>query len=113
MDTFSCGCVLAELCSGDPLFLPSESVVERVKALERVIEPFPLRLAQRAGARFPSLFDIRGASVRVIAPRRCARDMQRMQRIEQRVHLKVIGVTNHAFAHPNIAAYATGTVGKP
>ncbi len=81
VDVFSCGCLLAELCTGEPLFGPSCSVAERMKALERVVEPFPPDMAENTRWRFPSLFQVNSASVRILAPRGDVATMQRLRRI--------------------------------
>ncbi len=80
VDVFSCGCVLVELCTGGPLFGPSSSVAERMKALERVIEPFSVDMAHDARTRFPSLFEVDGTSVRVVAPREHGTTRERVRR---------------------------------
>ncbi|RDX53638.1 hypothetical protein OH76DRAFT_1415787 [Lentinus brumalis] len=78
-----------EVTLGEPLFSPSCSVVERMKTLERVIEPVSVDMAHHAWTRFPSLFQVCGTSVRVVAPRGDLATMQRLRRLGRLPNLAV------------------------
>lgn len=80
---FSCGCVLAELCTGVALFMPSESVLERVKTLEKVVESFPADVASRAQRRFPMLFKVDGMVAHVLGGRGNVDQMRRLRRVDR------------------------------
>lgn len=56
VDSFSVGCVLAELVSGRSLFAPSFDTVERIAAIEVVIGLFPQGIVETVRARNQSLF---------------------------------------------------------
>ncbi len=48
VDAFAMGCVMAELYLGRPLFHYTETDIERLALVERVLGPFPEAVAERA-----------------------------------------------------------------
>ncbi|KAI0712983.1 kinase-like domain-containing protein [Cerioporus squamosus] len=80
VDMFAIGCILAELCVGQPLFPAAESIAERLKMLERVIEPIPSSMARQVQRRFPRLLTVVDGAVRVIALRRHVRESFKIHR---------------------------------
>ena len=59
-DEFAVGCIIAELITGCPLFLPSSKLdyhVEKAMMFKRVLGPFPLDLARAIADKWPGTFD--------------------------------------------------------
>ncbi len=78
VDIFSLGCVLAELCIGRRLFKRTDHVQERMLALEAVVEPIPVLLAQHGMKFFPGLFVVERNAVHLSLPGRKVEDVRDM-----------------------------------
>ncbi len=89
IDVFAAGCLLAELQTGRPLFIPSSSVVERLLGLERVLERVPTSLAGRARRRLPHLFNIREGTSSIVVARKNVCEMVRQHRAMRQPPLAV------------------------
>ncbi|KAI0715426.1 kinase-like domain-containing protein [Earliella scabrosa] len=96
VDSFSVGCVLAELWRGDPLFPATETAAERMLAVDIIIGPIPMSLVSRMDAQSRGLFEIDGERVRVKTPRRDVRRAVRRKKIQLCRHLSSLSMDEEA-----------------
>ena len=89
VDAFGLGCVLLELWTGTPAFPITDTVAERMTAVDRTAGPISARLARLAGDCFSSIFVVEGSDVRVVLTRKNVAGLSRYSRLRSLKHVSV------------------------
>ncbi|KAI0745893.1 kinase-like domain-containing protein [Earliella scabrosa] len=87
IDAFGLGCVMAEIWIGTAIFPLTDSVVERIAAVERVVGRVSPQLVRRAGSSFADMFRVSDDEISIVFTRRNVADAIRHRRVRSLKHI--------------------------